>query len=118
MEDIDFLFDDSHLDKQELENIAKTAEKKPVKRDFNAVILKKFILAVIKVVSEKKPEIQLESRVKLSLGQVGLSLFGVHLFHFLQRGHVFGAFVVPKTNQFRKPESITRLVNNEGLTGL
>lgn len=63
MEDIDFLFDDSHLEKQELEKIAKTAEKEPVKRDFNAVILKKFILAVIKTVSEKKPEVLIKKEI-------------------------------------------------------
>ena len=63
MEDIDFLFDDSHLEKQELEKIAKTAEEEPVKRDFNAVILKKFVLAIIKTISEKKPEILVKKEI-------------------------------------------------------
>ncbi|MBU0930260.1 MAG: hypothetical protein KJ623_04270 [Nanoarchaeota archaeon] len=54
MKDIDFLYDDTHLEKQELEKIAKIATKEPEKRDFNAVILRKFTLALINAIAEEK----------------------------------------------------------------
>lgn len=54
MKDIDFLYDDTHLEKQELEKIAKEATKEPVKKDFNAVILRKFTLALINAVAGEK----------------------------------------------------------------
>lgn len=54
MEDVDFLFDDTHLERAELERIAKQANKEPVKVDFNAVILRKFTLALINAVAEKQ----------------------------------------------------------------
>lgn len=53
MEDIDFLFDDTHLEKAELEKAARQANKEPVQIDFNAVILRKFTLALINAVSEQ-----------------------------------------------------------------
>ena len=54
MKDIEFLYDDSHLEKQELEKIARQANKEPVKKDFNAVILRKFTLALINAVAKKQ----------------------------------------------------------------
>lgn len=54
MKDIDFLFDDTHLDKKELEKIAREATREPQKKDFNAVILRKFTLALINAVAKQK----------------------------------------------------------------
>ena len=81
MEDIDFLFDDTHLEKAELEKIARQAGKEPVKKDFNAVILRKFTIALINAVIEQKNKeaktkaveikpIQQKPTIKEAIGEV------------------------------------------------
>lgn len=80
MEDIDFLYDDTHLEKAELEKAARQANKEPVKIDFNAVILRKFTLALINAVGEqinKEPKTkaveikpQQKPTIKESIGEI------------------------------------------------
>ncbi|MDD5649906.1 MAG: hypothetical protein PHF86_05715 [Candidatus Nanoarchaeia archaeon] len=54
MEDIDFLYDDTNLEKSKLAEIAKEANKVPVKEDYNIVVLRKFILSVLKVFQDEE----------------------------------------------------------------
>ncbi len=52
-EEPEFIYDETVLEKEKLKEIVKIATQKPEKKDFNAVVLRKFILALLEVYKEK-----------------------------------------------------------------
>ncbi len=52
-EEPEFIYDDTVLEKEKLKEIVKIATRKPEKKDFNAVVLRKFVLALLEVYKEK-----------------------------------------------------------------
>ncbi|MFA5176072.1 MAG: hypothetical protein WC413_02335 [Candidatus Nanoarchaeia archaeon] len=66
MKDIEFLYDDLRLEEKKLNEFAKIAEKKPIRTDFNALILRKFTKALFEAARRKykKPEVKTVELVK------------------------------------------------------